>query len=217
VRRVWALFACGAIGACSVDTVPAALRATPAGSGPAVVFDLAHQPLPDVPAPNDIATFADPTSRTGRRVNASLVAPTSMEAAARAQFDEMEGWGTSAPITVRFAPEAGGDPHAAAIDSWQMEGVSRMGRTPGSACGVDYVSSATCNMPPTTDAATCQDTLFDADWLGESRQDYGQQHLATPLRLARLAGTRVVDGASLASAWAPRTQGACLTSITNSL
>ena len=101
---------------CSVDTIPVGLRSTPAGNGPVVVFDLLAQPLPDIPTPNDIATFPDPTSRTGRRLNASLVAPTRIERAARDQFDEMEGWGTYAPITVRFnrGPDVG--PSQAAID-----------------------------------------------------------------------------------------------------
>src|SRR5215472_11198803 len=68
----------GALGAalftsqCSGDRVPSGLRATPAGTGPTIVFDLTVRPLPDIPIPNDIATFADPTSRTGRRLNASL-------------------------------------------------------------------------------------------------------------------------------------------------
>ncbi len=89
-------------GACAIDTAPDGLRATPPGSGPQVVFDVAHRPLPEIPVPNDIATFADPTSRTGRRLNASLVAPTGMEQRAREGFDEMEGWGTFAPIAVAF-------------------------------------------------------------------------------------------------------------------
>lgn len=114
-------FSCGlaaglVVCACSVDTIPAPLQATPPGSGPTIVFDVTHLPLPDIPLPNDIATFPDPTSRTGRRVNASLVAPTSMEQVARAQLDEMEGWGTTAPMTVHIAPEAGADPRVAAID-----------------------------------------------------------------------------------------------------
>lgn len=105
-----------AAGACSVDTAPVWLRATPPGNGPQVQFDLYHQPLPNIPQPNDVATVPDPTSRTGRRINASLVAPTNMEQQARQQFDEMEGWGTTAPITVSFDREAGADPRAAAID-----------------------------------------------------------------------------------------------------
>jgi hypothetical protein len=108
--------ACVALGACSVDTIPSSLGNTPPGGGPTVVFDLLHQPLPDIPEPNDVATVADPTSRTGRRINASLVAPTHMDRIARAQFDELEGWGTTAPVTVHFAREAGADPRVAAID-----------------------------------------------------------------------------------------------------
>jgi hypothetical protein len=102
--------------ACDVDTAPAGLRATPPGDGPTVRFDVTHRPLPDVPLPNDFATFPDPTSRTGRRINASLVAPTHMEEVARHGFDQMEGWGTSAPISVSFDRDATTDPREAAID-----------------------------------------------------------------------------------------------------
>jgi hypothetical protein len=104
------------LAACSIDTVPSPLRATPPGSGPTVVFDLLATPLPDIPTPNDIATYPDPTSRTGRRLNASLIAPTRLEQAAREQFDEMEGWGTFAPMTVRFTPEANTPAGQAALD-----------------------------------------------------------------------------------------------------
>ena len=88
---------------CGIDTAPDGARATPTGDGPVVVFDTARRPLPEIPQPNDVATFADPTSRTGRRVNVSLVSPTRLETAARAGFDTLEGWGTFAPITVAFA------------------------------------------------------------------------------------------------------------------
>jgi hypothetical protein len=102
--------------ACAVDTIPAPLRATPTGNGPVVVFDLFAQPLPDIPLPNDVATFADPSSRTGRRVDASLVAATNIERKARAQFDELEGWGTFAPITVKLQRGPNVAPPNAAID-----------------------------------------------------------------------------------------------------
>lgn len=111
-----AFIASALLAACAVDTIPSSLQATPPGSGPAVVFNLLHQPLPAIPQPNDIATFADPTSRTGRRIDASLVGSTSMDEVARAQLDEMEGWGTTAPITVQFDAEAGADPRVAALD-----------------------------------------------------------------------------------------------------
>jgi hypothetical protein len=94
------------------------------------------------------------------------------------------------------------------IAGGQMEGVSRMARTPGMACGTNYVTSATCNAPPTTDAPTCAQTLYDADWLGEQIQSYGQQHEQPPLRVARVAGARVTGGSTLDAAWAPRIKGA---------
>lgn len=102
--------------ACEVDTIPYGLRATPPGDGPVVKFDLTHRPLPELPLPNDVGTFPDPTSRTGIRINASLVAPTGFEQRARADFATMEGWGTSAPISVAFAKQDGADPREAAID-----------------------------------------------------------------------------------------------------
>ena len=50
-----------ALGACGVDGVPAPLEATPAGTGPEIVWNMANRPLPDIPLPNDVATVADPT------------------------------------------------------------------------------------------------------------------------------------------------------------
>jgi hypothetical protein len=102
--------------ACGVDTAPAPARRTPAGNGPEVVFDITRRPLPEIPQPNDIATFADPTSRTGRRINVSLTSPTRLESAAREGFTSMEGWGTFAPITVAFARDAKTPTTSPAID-----------------------------------------------------------------------------------------------------
>src|SRR5687767_7074203 len=93
---------------CAVDRAPSGLRRTPSGPGARVRYDLAHKPLPDMPLPSDTATWPDPTSRTGVRINASLIAPTSMETLARLRFTEMEGWGTFAPITVAFDLDDGG-------------------------------------------------------------------------------------------------------------
>ncbi len=109
--------AIGALGlGCTVDTIPDGLRTTPPGDGPTVVFDLTRRPLPEIPAPNDVATFADPTSRTGRRINVSLVAPTELEQSARDGFSEMEGWGTFAPISVSFTRGKGTPAGQPAID-----------------------------------------------------------------------------------------------------
>lgn len=98
------------------DTVPEGLRRTPDGNGAVVRWDPLHRPLPDLPLPNDVATFADPTSRTGLRVNVSLVAPTAMEQRAREAFNDLEGWGTSAPVNVAFDRAPGDDPRLPAID-----------------------------------------------------------------------------------------------------
>jgi hypothetical protein len=78
------------------------MGATRSGPGAVVRYDLGAKPLPEIPLPNDAATWPDPTSRTGLRVNASLIAPTQIEQQARERFSQMEGWGTFAPITVSF-------------------------------------------------------------------------------------------------------------------
>ncbi|MBN2498082.1 MAG: hypothetical protein JXR96_26060 [Deltaproteobacteria bacterium] len=97
-----AVIACAlALGACQMD-VPEGLRRTPPGSGPLVRFDPDAKPLPEIPFPNDLATRADASSATGRRINASLIAPTRLEATVRAKLDRLDGFGTLAPITVSF-------------------------------------------------------------------------------------------------------------------
>jgi len=89
------------LGACAAPE-PAGLAPTQPGPGAKVRFDSFHRPLPDIPLPNDIATRYDATSATRRRVNASLVAPTTWEKRTRADLDAIDGWGTLAPISVSF-------------------------------------------------------------------------------------------------------------------
>lgn len=90
-------------GGASVDSLaPAAARVGRPSRGPRVRWDLGHRPLPEIPLPNDVATFPDPTSPTGLRINASLVTPTLFEARQREGFNELDGWGTYQPITVSF-------------------------------------------------------------------------------------------------------------------
>ena len=101
---------------CAVDRAPSGLRKTPLGPGATIKFDLSHRPLPELPLPNDVATFADPSSRTGRRVNVSVVAPTMFERRAREDFATLEGWGTSAPISVSFERAEGAAADKPAID-----------------------------------------------------------------------------------------------------
>lgn len=108
------------------EKAPLDFGRTPAGPGARVRYDLGHEPLPDIPLPNDTATWPDPTSRTGLRINASLLAPTAIERDARERFDRLEGWGTFSPITVSFdLGEVAGQPRSkaqAAIDLPNVEG-----------------------------------------------------------------------------------------------
>lgn len=81
---------------------PEGLARTPEGTGAEVKFDVYARPLPEIPIPNDIATRYDPTSPTGLRVNASMVANTNWERTVRKNLDQLDGWGTFAPISVSF-------------------------------------------------------------------------------------------------------------------
>jgi len=96
-----AFTACSLLFSCAAPE-PEGLAPTPPGDGAAVRFDVYARPLPDMPLPNDIATRYDPTSPTGRRINASLVADTKWERATRRELDKLDGWGTFAPISVSF-------------------------------------------------------------------------------------------------------------------
>ncbi len=78
------------------------LALTPEGTGAKVKFDVFHQPLPEIPLPNDFATRFDATSVTKRRLNASMVSPTQWESKTRAALDALDGWGTLAPISISF-------------------------------------------------------------------------------------------------------------------
>ncbi|MFW5740100.1 MAG: hypothetical protein ACOC1F_07010, partial [Myxococcota bacterium] len=89
-------------GGCSVDDAPAGLRATPPGQGAVVRYDMFHKPLPEIPLPNNLATWPDPSSRTGLRINASLIAHTDIEHNSRAKMNEIEGWATYGWISVAF-------------------------------------------------------------------------------------------------------------------
>ena len=101
-RILVAIAAVAALVGCDGGGTPAGARLTPAGTGPRVVWDLNTNTLPLIPLPNDVATSPDPTSPTGRRINASLIVPTGIERSVRARFDELDGWGTFAPISLSF-------------------------------------------------------------------------------------------------------------------
>lgn len=96
----WAAIAATLAAACADS--PEGIALTPDGDGPMVVFDFDRKPLPEIPFPNDLATRHDPTSPTGLRVNASMIAPTDLEMTARRRIDELPGFGTYQSISVRF-------------------------------------------------------------------------------------------------------------------
>ncbi len=87
----------------SVDKAPSTNAALAGRThGPTVRWDLGARPLPEVPLPNDVATFPDATSPTGLRINAGLVSDTSFETLLREGFNSLDGWGTFMPLTVSF-------------------------------------------------------------------------------------------------------------------
>jgi len=100
-RFVAPLLACALLAPACSD-LPDGLGPTSKSAGPQVVFDVFARPLPDIPLPNDFATRFDPTSPTGRRLNVSFEARTSFERTIRAGINELDGFGTYAPITVSF-------------------------------------------------------------------------------------------------------------------
>jgi hypothetical protein len=101
MKRLALVLTALSFGAC-VGERPQGLAPTPQGPGPLVKWDIDAKPLPEIPLPNDIATRADPTSATGRRVNVSEEAPTAYERGIRRWANQMEGFGTYAPLSVRF-------------------------------------------------------------------------------------------------------------------
>jgi len=56
--------------------------------GPKVVFDLAANPLPQIPFPNDVATTPDPNSPTGLRFNAAIGAAQAQVAQLTSEIDD---------------------------------------------------------------------------------------------------------------------------------
>jgi len=70
--------------------------------GPTVNYDFSATPLPEIPLPNDQATRLDPTSPTMRRLNISEMASTEYERRTRRTFNQLDGFGTFAPIMVSF-------------------------------------------------------------------------------------------------------------------
>jgi hypothetical protein len=116
VTIVLVLGSAAAVLRCDGGGLPASLGNADknAGNGPVVKFDLFALPLPEVPLPIDVATRPDPNSPTGRRVNASMVAPTEMESNTRRKIDGLDGWGVYSTISVGFTHPT--DPAKAVLD-----------------------------------------------------------------------------------------------------
>lgn len=95
-----AAFVAVSTGACFSSAPEGLAPAKPAKT--TVRMDMFHRPLPEIPLPNDIATRFDATSATGRRINASMIAPTAMERRVRGHIDQLDGWGTLQPIGIPF-------------------------------------------------------------------------------------------------------------------
>ncbi|HET9753928.1 MAG TPA: hypothetical protein VFP52_13240, partial [Myxococcales bacterium] len=92
-----------ALAVCACSSAPfEGLAPARSRGGPVVQFDLAAQPFPAVPFPNDVLTRPDATSRTGVRLNAPLIAPAGLEERARGLLDTLDGFGTFAPLSVAF-------------------------------------------------------------------------------------------------------------------
>lgn len=71
--------------------------------GVAIVFDLDHKPLPEIPMPNNVATRLAPETVTGRRLNISLEADTGIETDLRRKINELDGFGVFQPVTIPFS------------------------------------------------------------------------------------------------------------------
>ena len=100
-RRLLLLSCCAFLGCRSAQPIEGLAPARDTG-GPHVVFDLQRKPLPEIPFPSDLAARADLGSPTGLRLNSTLAAPSQLEQRTRALLDQLDGFGTYAPITVSF-------------------------------------------------------------------------------------------------------------------
>ncbi|HRI72330.1 MAG TPA: hypothetical protein PK156_49185, partial [Polyangium sp.] len=102
LRAVWALILLPTCISCGGERA-GGLANTERKGGPRVVYDIDATPLPEIPLPNDAAMRLDPTSPTGRRLNVGISATTELEREVRQKFNRLDGFGTFAPLTVRFS------------------------------------------------------------------------------------------------------------------
>ena len=91
-----------AMAGCLEGSVADGLALTKDTGGPKVIYNVLEDDFPEIPMPNNQATRLDPTSMTGRRLNVSEIAPTEYEMRTRRKFNDLDGFGTYAPIFVSF-------------------------------------------------------------------------------------------------------------------
>ncbi|MBI2058597.1 MAG: hypothetical protein HYT87_02385 [Nitrospirae bacterium] len=72
------------------------------GDGVKVAWEPLAKPDPRIPFPNNVLTRFDPDAITGLKVNLPLDASTELENSVRRGLNELDGFGTYAPITVPF-------------------------------------------------------------------------------------------------------------------
>ena len=101
-NQSYLLLVFAAVGGLACSPEAAGLAETQEGNGPQVIWDLEARPLPEIPFPNNAAARVDPESPTGLRLNLSVVAPTMLETEVRERADQLDGFGTFAPITISF-------------------------------------------------------------------------------------------------------------------
>jgi hypothetical protein len=166
------------------------------------------RPMPARPL-LDVHTVGDPTvpTATGIAFSRAAGAVPFLPPSAAAAMPEYAAWTTPDELWTAWGSRA---PNQVLIDTYEMEGLARLKRTPLAAnCGVNYrlPLTAQCDAPPADDAATCSQVLADGDFLGEELQSIGEAHPFPPLRLARYANAAMTSAADIAAAWAPRIQG----------
>ena len=164
-RTLFALLGVCGLLSCTGDEIPD-VPVGAVGGDVRVVFDVSARPLPEVPLPNDFATFPDPTSRTGRRIQASLMADTSIERHAREGFAGVEGWGTFAPVSVQFNYPGRENSTVAAINLSDLR--ERMGRDYDFENDAIYVIALDTGVPAPMDVGQGNYPMWSADL-----DDYG--------------------------------------------
>jgi len=101
----------------------------PGGDGPAVLYEPDAKPIPQLPFPNNVLCKSDDSTATGLRLNIPITGDTEFEKHLRRRVDQLDGFGTFAPITVSFSKPLDlttiREPYVVAVDI--QEGSSHFG------------------------------------------------------------------------------------------